>query len=223
MTFPEWGVVDPILCLFQSVTFERLYSGYSLGLFFEIKPSFLQGLGLKLLVVVLFVLFWVVITHSLKHLLMTKKSPSSNRKKKKKTSLEQELWKYIADYSRGWVYPDNPRAWSSETSRDLGFADGWLTSIKNKSTSAPLSLVAEVCDSLNRKRLPHAPSITLVTAIAAADRRLRVGGEGSVLCIELPLIDILQLSRDAKAKKTPLNDHVRNILLQKTRSEAIAS
>jgi hypothetical protein len=142
-----------------------------------------------------------------------------NRKKKKKTDLEKELWNYIADYSRGWVYQDKPRVWSSETSKCLGYADGWLTSIKNKHTSASLSAISEVCDSLNKKRSPHAPPISIVTAIAAADRRLRAHGDGSVLCIELPLIDILQLSREAKTGGISLNDYTRGILLRKTRQE----
>lgn len=142
-----------------------------------------------------------------------------NRKKKKKTELEKELWNYIADYSRGWVYREKPRVWSSETSKDLGYADGWLTSIKNKPTSASLSAISDVCDSLNKKRSPYAPPVSIVTAIAAADRRLHTQGDGSVLCVELPLVDVLQLSREAKAAGVSLNEYTKGILLRKTRED----
>lgn len=148
---------------------------------------------------------------------MDYKEKFANRNRRRKTPIEREMWKYIAEYSKCWIYPDSPRSWSADTSSRLGYGEGWLASLRNRNTSVAISSIVEVCGSLSELRPKQAPSLCAAIAFAAADRRLKGAQDGGILCIELPLIDQLQLSREAKEHGRDYNQYVRDILLNHTR------
>lgn len=143
-----------------------------------------------------------------------------NRKRRRKTDFEVATWDHIRDYARTNVFADNPRSWSVRTSEELGYGEGWLSSLRSRKTSVPINSIVEVCEVLDKLRPRHAPPIRAALAFSAADRRTRAEDSG-ILCIDLPLRDQLQLSREAKELGKSFNEHVRDILLAKTRGEML--
>lgn len=148
------------------------------------------------------------------------KEVSENRKRKLKTNFEVETWEHISEYARANVFTDNPRSWSVRTSLELGYGEGWLSSLRSRPTSVPVNAIVEVCEILDSLRPRSAPPIRAALAFAAADRRTK-GTESGILCFDLPLIDQLQLSREARDLGKSFNEHIRDILLARTRGELL--
>lgn len=141
-----------------------------------------------------------------------------NRNRRKKTLLEDELWGFIEDYSRVWVFPNAQKHWSTNISRHLRYGNGWFASLRNRSTSVTISSIVSVCSALEELRPRTSPPMSPGNAFVAAERRL-TSGEANVFCIQLPLIDQISLSRKAKHEGKSLNEYVRGILLKETREE----